>query len=124
MIKFAGIAVTILLAAPAAGVASPGQAPDAPPPSPQADSKPVCKYVLSADPRAEPYELCQSKAQWAALETAYAKDANRMVCHYEETPGTRVAAHKVCGPRSAWEARRQESREITEKIQMQTPPPH
>jgi hypothetical protein len=122
MIKFAAIAAAVLSAAPAVSVASPGQAQSVAP-SPQAYSKPVCKYVLAADPRAQPYELCQSSAQWTALEASYAKDANRMVCHYEDTPGTRVAAHKVCGPRSAWEARRQESREMTEKIQMQTRPP-
>jgi hypothetical protein len=87
------------------------------------DSKPVCKYVLASDPGALPYQLCQSKAQWAALEAQYAKDANRMVCHYEDEPGTKLGWHKLCGPLSAWEARQQQAREATEKIQMMTPAP-
>ncbi|HWI76917.1 MAG TPA: hypothetical protein VNS53_07550 [Sphingomicrobium sp.] len=78
----------------------------------------MCKFVLAADPGALPYKLCQSKAQWAALEAQYAKDANRMVCHYEDFPGTKLGAHKVCGPLSSWEARQQQARELTEKIQM------
>ena len=59
---------TAFVALPAAGAAtsSPG------------DSKPVCKYVLASDPGALPYQLCQSKAQWAALEAQYAKDAAKI----------------------------------------------
>jgi hypothetical protein len=87
------------------------------------DGKPVCKFVLAADPGALPYKLCQSKAQWAALEAQYAKDANRMVCHYEDLPGTKLGAHKICGPLSSWEARQALAREETEKIQMNTPAP-
>ncbi len=83
-----------------------------------ANSKPVCKFVLASDAGAQPYKLCQSKAQWTAMEAAYAKDANRMVCHYEDVPGTKVGGHKLCGPQSAWEARRAEAREQVEKIQM------
>jgi hypothetical protein len=88
-----------------------------------ADTKPVCQYVLASDPGALPYKLCQSKAQWAALEAQYAKDSNRMVCHYEEEPGTKLGAHRICGPLSDWEARRQQAREATERIQMLTPAP-
>ncbi len=88
-----------------------------------ADTKPVCKYVLASEPGALPYQLCQSKAQWATLEAQYAKDGNRMVCHYEDMPGTKLGAHKICGPSSAWEARQQQAREATERIQMMTPPP-
>ena len=80
-------------------------------------SKVVCQYVLASEPTAEPYKLCQSNAQWAALEATYAKDANRMVCHYEDLPGTKVYGHKVCGPLSAWKDRQAEAREAVETIQ-------
>jgi len=88
------------------------------------DTNPVCKFVLASDPGALPYKLCQSKAQSAALEAQYAKDANRMVCHYEDMPGTKLGAHKICGPQSAWDARQQQAREMTEKIQMGTCVPY
>jgi hypothetical protein len=104
---------TAFVALPAAGAAT----------SSQADPKPVCKYVLASDPGALPYQLCQSKAQWATLEAQYAKDANRMVCHYEDEPGTKLGYHKLCGPLSAWEARRAQAREATERVQMMTPGP-
>ena len=83
-------------------------------------SKPICKLVLAPEPGANPYQLCQTRAQWDALEASYAKDANRMVCHYEEIPGTKIGAHKVCGPQSAWEARAFQSREAVERIQRST----
>src|SRR5690349_2980263 len=56
----------------------------------------VCKYVVSADPGAKPYQLCLTKDEWTAKKLADAKDANRMVCHYEETPGTRLRSRKIC----------------------------
>lgn len=120
MLRLAALATAVSFATATGIVALPatGAATSSP-----ADSKPVCKYVLGPDPGALPYQLCQSKAQWAALEARYAADANRMVCHYEETPGTKLGAHKLCGPLSAWEARRQQAREETEKIQMMTPAP-
>ena len=97
--------------------------PAAPAGTSTSDTKPVCRYVLASDPGSEPYQLCQSKAQWDALEARYAENANRIVCHYEEEAGTKLGAHKVCGPLSDWEARRQQAREATERIQMGTPAP-
>lgn len=115
-LKLAGIAALVVVGSASAMVASEGLAAAN---GTSADSaKPICKYVLAADPGAKPYQLCQTQAQWDALEAQYAKNANRMVCHYEEMPGTRVEAHKVCGPQSAWEQRRQDAREETERIQM------
>ena len=121
MLKLAALASVISLATASAGAALPvsGSATV----SASGDIKPVCKYVLASDPGAEPYQLCQTKAQWDALEAQYAKDANRMVCHYEDEPGTKLGWHKLCGPLSAWEARQQQAREATEKIQMMTPAP-
>lgn len=121
MLRLAAIATLASFAAATGIAASPGGT-AAMTSSPE-DVKPVCKYVLASDPAALPYQLCQSKAQWAALEAQYAKDADRMVCHYEEQPGTKLGAHKLCGPLSAWDARRQQAREVTEKIQMLTPAP-
>ena len=121
MIKFAVVAFAILAATPVATAALPGQSASTPS---AGDSRPICKFVLSSEPKALPYELCQTKAQWAALEASYAKDANRMVCRYEDIPGTRIGGHKICGPLNAWEARRQLAREETEKIQAATTPPH
>jgi hypothetical protein len=117
MLRLAALATVVsfatatgIVALPSAGAAT----------SSPADSKPICKYVLASDPGALPYQLCQSKAQWDALMAQYAKDANRMVCHYEEEPGTMLGGHKLCGPLSAWEARREQARETTERIQMST----
>ena len=107
--------VIAALAATTAGASTTSQATD--------NSQQECKFVLAADPGALPYKLCQSKAQWAALEAQFAKDANRMVCHYEDLPGTKLGAHKICGPLSSWEARQAQAREQTEKIQMMTPAP-
>lgn len=121
MLRLAAIATLVSLAATTGILASPGVA--ATTASSPADTKPVCKYVLASDPGALPYQLCQSNAQWAALEAHYAKDSNRMVCHYEDEPGTKLGAHKICGPLSDWEARRQQAREATEKIQMGTAAP-
>jgi hypothetical protein len=86
-------------------------------PSAEDQQKRVCQFVLSSQPGALPYQLCQTKAEWAALEASYAKSANRMVCRYEEIPGTRTKGHKLCGPKSAWEARQAEAREAVETIQ-------
>jgi hypothetical protein len=86
-------------------------------PSAEDQQKRVCHYVLASTPGALPYQLCQTKAEWAALEAVSAKNANRMVCRYEEIPGTRTKGHKLCGPKSAWEARQAEAREAVETIQ-------
>ena len=117
MLKLAAFVIATFAGASAALIASPSAASS---PAAQDGSKPVCKYVLATDPGAQPYKLCQTAAQWASLEASYAKDADRMVCHYEELPGTKIGAHKICGPLSVWEARRQQARESTEKIQMLT----
>lgn len=117
MLKLAAFTITTFAAVSAGSIAL---APAASAPAGQEGSKVVCKYVLASDPRALPYKLCQTNAQWAALEATYAKDADRMVCHYEDIPGTKTSGHKVCGPLSAWTDRQMQAREMTEKIQMGT----
>ena len=80
----------------------------------------VCKMVATDKPNTKPFELCMTKAEWEAKAIADAKDANRIVCHYEEEPGTRLRNHKICQPASAWNARTAGDREQVEGIQMKT----
>lgn len=77
----------------------------------------VCQYVVSADPGAKPYELCLTREEWTAKKLADSKDANRQVCHYEETPGTRLRSRKVCMTATEWAEQRRLEREAVEKIQ-------
>ena len=101
-----------------AGVAIAAAAPEAFPPAqaPAQDQK-VCQYVVSADVGAKPYQLCLTKAEWDAKKAEDAKDATRMVCRYEEVPGTRFRSAKVCQPKSAWDEARRLDREAVEQIQ-------
>jgi hypothetical protein len=95
------------------------------PPAPNVDaSKIVCKYVVAATPGSKPYRLCMSKGDWALKDNHDNKDANRIVCHYEEEPGSRLQGRKVCQPASRWADDKQLYRETTEKIQMGTAAPH
>lgn len=99
------------------------QAPAAP--TPPAQSAPAqstprgndCRFVVAAEPGAVPYKLCMTRAEWAAKTAADSKDANRLVCHYEEAMGTRFKSYKLCMPASAWDARRMADREAIERIQ-------
>ena len=86
----------------------------------QTDPSKVCKMVASAEPNTKPFEMCLSKAEWDAKAIADAKDANRIVCHYEEEPGTRLRNRKICQPASAWNARTAGDREQVEGMQMKT----
>jgi hypothetical protein len=88
------------------------------------ESKIVCKYVVAATPGSKPYRMCLSKADWALKEQQDAKDPNRIVCHYEQEPGSRLKGRKVCQPASQWAQDKQDYRDSTERIQMLTPPPH
>jgi hypothetical protein len=89
------------------------------PPPPNANDLQVqCKYVVAATPGSKPYRMCMSKGDWAVKEAQDSNDANRTVCHYEETPGSRLKGQKICQPASAWAEDRRLSREQTEGIQM------
>ena len=81
------------------------------------DEKKICQSVVSADIGAKPYQLCQTKAEWDAKKAEDAKDATRMVCRYEEMPGTRFRSAKICQPKSAWDEARRLDREAVEQIQ-------
>ena len=83
----------------------------------------VCKHVVSAMRGSKPVEMCLTKAQWAAKEEQDAKDANRIVCRYEEKPGTKIGGRKICQPASEWAEQARMYREFVEDIQMETGPP-
>jgi hypothetical protein len=85
-----------------------------------ADPSKVCKMVASDQPNTKPFEMCLTRAEWDAKAIADAKDANRIVCHYEDEPGTRLRSRKICQPASAWNARTAGDREQTEGLQMKT----
>ena len=86
----------------------------------QLDPTKTCKMVVSDKPNTKPFEMCMTKAEWEAKAIADAKDANRIVCHYEEEPGTRLRSRKIWGTASQWAAQQRGDREVTERIQMQT----
>lgn len=84
------------------------------------DAAVECKFVVSADPGAKPTKLCLTKTQWAAKSKLDAKDPNRIVCHYEEEPGTRFASRKICMPAAQWDDRKLQDRQDIERIQLQS----
>ena len=90
--------------------------------SPQApNSEPVkCEYVVSADPGAKPTQMCLTKSEWAAKKKVDASDPNRIVCHYEEEPGTRFASRKICMSAAQWDDRKLQDRQDVERIQLQS----
>ena len=109
----------MLVAIGAAGAAALATPPSNVAPTPQSEP-PICKTVVSAERGAKPYKLCMTQAEWEAKKIADAKDANRIVCHYDEQLGTRLRVSKVCMPASEWEAQRRGDREAVERAQMQT----
>ena len=112
MLKFAIAAAGVAFIS-LAGAASPGQSPTSGPVSEPV----VCKYVVSAEPGAKPFQMCLTKGQWAAKEQTDAKDPNRVVCRYEESLGTRVRAAKVCMTPAQWAERERLERQEIERIQ-------
>jgi hypothetical protein len=89
--------------------------------SPKQQEQPqVCETVVSAERGAKPYKLCMTRAEWKAKKIADAKDPNRIVCHYQELPGTRFRSAKVCMPASEWDNQRLRERQAIEQIQMRT----
>lgn len=117
MVRF--IAAGAMLCGSAVAATAALSAASASPPPPNADdSKIECKYVVSATPGAKPYQVCMSKGDWALKQSRDLKDANRLVCHYEEEPGSKIRGRKICQPASAWAEDKRLSREQTEDIQM------
>lgn len=81
----------------------------------------VCQTVVTAEPGTKPYKLCKTQAEWTAQKLADSKNANRIICRYEEVPGTRFRSRKVCQSASEWATQRLLQRQDVERIQMQTP---
>ena len=61
-----------------------------------------------------------TKAEWEAKKVADLKDANRIVCRYEQQPGTRFRSAKICMPASQWAEQRRLEREAIDHIQQST----
>jgi hypothetical protein len=80
----------------------------------------ICKWVVSAEPGARPYQLCMTRGEWEAKKIADAKDPNRMVCEYVEESGTRFRSAKVCMTAMEWQRQRTADREAIEQIQRQS----
>jgi hypothetical protein len=77
----------------------------------------VCKYVVAAGRDDKPYQLCQSKAKWAAKAAADAKDANHMVCRYQQETASRIKVGKRCQTADQWAEEERETRQHVEEIQ-------
>jgi len=112
-----GFAVTVTAFTALAGGAAGKPAPTT---QPAPDAQTICQMVVSAEPGTKPYQVCMTKAEWEAKRIADAQDANRIVCHYEEVPGTRFRSARICMSASQWEARRLDDRQAVEHLQMQT----
>jgi hypothetical protein len=110
VIAAAGAVGSTALASMAGEVSSPAQK----------EQSQVCKTVVSAEPGAKPQQLCMTRAEWDAKKIADAKDPNRIVCRYEEVPGSRFRSQKICQPASEWANQRQLQRQEIERVQMGT----
>jgi hypothetical protein len=84
------------------------------------DPDTLCKFVADTTAHSKPYQMCLRRSEWAQKAALDAKDPNRIECHYEETPGTRVRNRKICQPASEWAEQRRLAREHVEEIQMKT----
>jgi hypothetical protein len=118
MIRFTTAAVAILFAS--AAIAAQDNSPPSATLAPNAasgDDKVICHYVLTADRGSKPYRLCMTKAKWKLAQRRDASDPNRIECHIEENPATRLGSYKICQPASAWQDRQREARETIEQIQ-------
>ena len=80
----------------------------------------VCKWVITAEEGAKPFQMCMTKAQWKAKEIEDAKDPNRMVCRIDSRPDSRVGAQKTCMPASEWAERQRLDQQQIQDLQMRT----
>lgn len=110
MVVAAGAVGSAAFATPSAGAPSPMQS----------EQSQVCQTVVTAEPGAKPYKLCMTRADWTAKKIADGKNANRIVCRYEEVPGSRFRSAKVCQAASEWATQLLLQRQELEQIQMQS----
>lgn len=80
----------------------------------------ICKKVVTAEPGTKPFDMCMTKAQWAAKKKAEAKDPNRIVCKYEQASGTRFKTYKICMTAAEWTNQRQLERQAIDNLQART----
>ena len=115
------LSTAAILSASMASAAEAGQAPEAAVQSATADDT-VCKYVVAAGRARDnkPYQLCQSKEAWAAKAAADAKNANRMICRYEEVTASRLRVGKQCQTADKWAQDELEARQHVQEIQART----
>lgn len=116
MLKAILPAAALLLIPGVAAAQSPAAAAQADPAKP-APKRNDCRFVVASDPGATPYKLCLTRAEWTAKLKNDSKDANRLVCHYENAMGNRFKAYKLCMPASQWDRRRMNDREAVDRIQ-------
>lgn len=83
-----------------------------------ADDPVKCEYVVSAEAGSKPVQMCLTRSQWALKKQQDASDANRIVCHYEEEPGTRFRSRKICMSAAQWDDRKLQDRQDVERIQL------
>lgn len=115
------MASTIMVTLAAAAVGSAGFATNAGAAfTNQGEQSKVCKTVVGAERGAKPYELCMTSAQWKAKKVADSKDANRIVCRYQEQLGSRFRSYKVCMPAAEWDNQRLRERQAIDQIQMRS----
>jgi hypothetical protein len=105
---------TLIGVAATAAMANPG-ATDVP-----SNQRQICKTVVNAEVGSKPYRMCLTAAEWKARKVAESKNANRMVCRYQEQPGTRFRSYKICLPQSEWDNQRLRERQAIEQIQMRS----
>jgi hypothetical protein len=77
----------------------------------------LCRKVTSPNSGKKPFDMCLTEEQWAAKKKADARDANRMVCRYEEAMGTRFKSFKICMTAAEWENQRLQQRQQIDRIQ-------
>ena len=119
MTRFLALAAAILGSSLlAASSTASGEAPQAS--GATKDPSVVCKYVVSDEPGTKPFQMCLTKAEWALKELQDSKDPNRIVCRYEQSPGSRVTSRKICQPASAWAEQERLDRAQVEDLQMRT----
>ena len=111
-------ATVVSVLALAAATGQPGRAAQTEPQQQRAD--PIqCEYVVSAEPGSKPVRMCLTQSQWASKKKQDAADPSRIVCHYEEEPGTRFASRKICMSAAQWADRRLQDRQDIERIQLE-----
>jgi hypothetical protein len=82
----------------------------------------VCKYVVAAGRARDnkPYQVCQRQADWDAMATYQAKDANHVECHYQEILGSRLRVGKRCMTHDMWAEQQRLDQDYIEQIQAAT----